>query len=100
VVVVRQFGVGRGHSVPDRNALRLLTAAPRQTMARCHHSMACALPDAECGILPFEQFAGNQTRLMALPRTVPRPQTCKSMVENRLPCTRGGKLRGAMPNTA
>jgi hypothetical protein len=90
---VAAFGVGRGHSVPDPARITAFTAAPR-TWRDVITDMACALPDAEVRILPFEQFAGQSDKAMALATDRPAPPNHAKAWLNRSPDV--AMLRGAM----
>lgn len=61
---IAAYGVGRGHALPDQLRLDALAAAPR-TWRDVITDMACALPEADIQVLPFEQFAGQADKILA-----------------------------------
>lgn len=60
---VAAYGVGRGHPVPDDLRCAAVASNPR-SWRDVITDMACALPEAEIRILPFEQFAGRADRVL------------------------------------
>lgn len=61
---VAAYGVGRGHDLPDEGRLAAVACAPR-SWRDVITDMACAVPNAEIRVLPFEQFAGQSDKILA-----------------------------------
>ncbi|KIN71631.1 hypothetical protein [Sulfitobacter guttiformis] len=61
---VAAYGMGRGHPMPDDIRLAALAAAAR-TWRDVITDMACALPQAEIKVMPFEQFAGQSDKVLS-----------------------------------
>jgi hypothetical protein len=81
---VAAYGVGRGHAMPDDARLGALAKAPR-TWRDVITDMACAMPDTEIKVLPFEQFSGQFDKMLAQATGRPAPQTHAQSWLNRSP---------------
>jgi len=81
---VAAYGVGRGHAVPEAGLIDALATAPR-TWRDVITDLACALPQAEIKILPFEQFAGQADKVLAQATGRPAPLTDAECWLNRSP---------------
>lgn len=65
------FGLTRGCAMPDKGLLERLVTAPR-SWRDVIEDVACALPDAQIWVLPFETFAGRpEAQLAAIARITP-----------------------------
>ena len=71
---VAAYGVGRGHPMPDASRIAALADAPR-TWRDVITDMACALPDTQIKVLPFEQFAGRSDKVLEEATGRPAPLT-------------------------
>lgn len=60
---VAAYGVGRGHDLPDEGRLDAVACAPR-SWRDVITDMACAVPEAEICVVPFEQFAGQWDKIL------------------------------------
>jgi hypothetical protein len=90
---VAAYGVGRGHALPDAPRIELLAAAPR-SWRDVITDMACALPEAEIKVLPFEQFVGQADKMLTEATDLPAPQHYAESWLNRSPDV--AKLRAKM----
>jgi hypothetical protein len=81
---VAAYSVGRGHDMPDAMRLDALADSPR-TWRDVITDMACALPDVEIKVLPFEQFAGQADKVLAQATERPAPQQHAGGWLNRSP---------------
>jgi hypothetical protein len=81
---VLAFGVGRGHTMPDAARLEQL-AIGKRSWRDVITDLACALPKAEIRVLPFEQFAGQSNRVLALATDCPAPLAHSESWLNRSP---------------
>jgi len=60
---VAAYSVARGHSMPDAVRIDAMATTPR-TWRDVITDMACALPEVEIKVLPFEQFAGRFDKVL------------------------------------
>ena len=81
---IAAYGVGRGHPMPDAARLAALADAPR-TWRDVITDMACALPDTQIKVLPFEQFAGRSEKVLEEATDYPAPLTHAESWLNRSP---------------
>jgi hypothetical protein len=81
------YGVGRGHALPDDVRIEALANAPR-TWRDVITDMACALPNAQIKILPFEQFSGQFDKVLAQATDRPAPLNQSKSWLNRSPDAR------------
>ncbi|WP_299412047.1 hypothetical protein [uncultured Sulfitobacter sp.] len=81
---VSAYGVGRGHALPNAARIAALASSPR-TWRDVITDLACALPNAQIKILPFEQFAGQVDKVMAQATGRPAPHYQAECWLNRSP---------------
>ncbi|UWR25439.1 hypothetical protein K3757_13330 [Sulfitobacter sp. S223] len=81
---VAAYGVGRGHVMPDAARIGMLAANSR-SWRDVITDMACALPEAEIKVLPFEQFAGQADQMLAEATGKPAPKQFAESWLNRSP---------------
>ncbi|MGZ2258685.1 hypothetical protein [Roseobacter sp. A03A-229] len=77
-------GVARGHAVPERDKLRGIAQAAR-SWRDVITDLACALPDAEIRVMPFESFAGRPEGLLEQGAGVAAPRDMERGWLNRAP---------------
>lgn len=102
---VAAYGVGRGHPMPDASRIAALADAPR-TWRDVITDMACALPDTQIKVLPFEQFAGRSDKVLEEATGHPAPLTHAESWLNRSPnlemlrdkMAENGMPAGALPD--
>lgn len=64
------YTVMRGHGVPDAETLEAIAQSPR-SWQDVITDLACALPETEIVVAPFEQFAGRPDALLTLAAEMP-----------------------------
>jgi hypothetical protein len=69
---VMAYGVGRGHGVPDAKSINGFARSSR-TWRDVITDLACAVPQAEIRVLPFEQFAGQPDKMLTIATGRPAP---------------------------
>jgi hypothetical protein len=81
---VAAYGVGRGHAMPDASWIAAIADAPR-TWRDVITDMACALPDTQIKVLPFEHFAGQADKVLHAATDQPAPSMHAESWLNRSP---------------
>lgn len=78
------YTVARGHPVPAPLAFEMVSYSPR-TWRDVITDLACALPDAQIIVTPFEQFAGQPEVVFALATGQDAPANTARHWRNRAP---------------
>ena len=78
------YTVGRGHAVPTALAFEMMAHSPR-TWRDVITDLACAIPEAQIIITPFEQFAGQPEALFELATGQDAPRDTVHHWRNRTP---------------
>ncbi len=78
------YAVGRGHGVPTTLALEQIAHAPR-SWRDVITDLACAVPEADIQVLPFERYAGRPDVLLTAITGAPALADGKSRWLNRAP---------------
>ncbi len=81
---IMAYGVGRGHHVPDAANVNGFATSPR-TWRDVITDLACALPNTEIKILPFEQFVGQPDKMLAMATERDAPSSHAECWLNRSP---------------
>lgn len=81
---IAAFGVSHGHALPNAACLSALAQGPR-TWRDVITDLACALPQAQIKVLPFEQFAGQADKMLAQATGGPAPKGHAQSWLNRSP---------------
>ncbi len=76
--------VGRGHPVPSAQRREMIAADPR-TWRDVITDLACALPDVDIRVLPFEHHMGRPQDILEQVTDHPAPQDLKNHWLNRAP---------------
>lgn len=78
------FAVGRGHSVPDPCALQRMVDTPRG-WRDVITDLACAVPNAQIIVQPFETHMGRPDRSLAMATGIEAPRDTDGLWLNKAP---------------
>ncbi|WP_299862201.1 hypothetical protein [uncultured Roseobacter sp.] len=78
------YGIARGHAVPERDKLRGI-AHSRRGWRDVITDLACALPEADIRVMPFETYAGRPEMLLEKGAGLEAPRNAERMWLNRAP---------------
>ena len=78
------YGAARGHSLPDREGLAQIAEDPR-SWRDVITDLACAMPQAQILVLPFEHFAGRARDVFQIATGQACPATPDTRWLNRAP---------------
>lgn len=81
---IMAYGIGRGHDLPDTARINSY-ATDQRTWRDVITDLACALPQAEIKILPFEQVSGQPDKMLAAVTGRPAPTSHSQFWLNRSP---------------